>query len=272
MYDVLVEASFGYVLSRQKVAAFKADPTSIMRVSNLVRRQFREPDANAGEGGELLLYAFLEGHLGAPKLLSKMELKTSPNHYVNGADGIHLLRGDDGYFQLIFGESKMYGDGNGRRGSGIKRAITNAFKSIEELRSSAFRSDTWLVESELMKETLDGEAIDFLASVLIPDATDDSVKKINAFGVFIGYEVDVDCVDFARLKIAEIEAKLRSLAEVEIKSHAVDIGVAITRNGLDGYPFHFYAIPFATRTIKGEREGIDRVRLDLAKVLRTGST
>ena len=29
--------------------------------------QFKAPAPNAGEGGELLLYSFLEGHLGAPK-------------------------------------------------------------------------------------------------------------------------------------------------------------------------------------------------------------
>jgi hypothetical protein len=34
-----------------------------------------------GELGELLLYCFLESHLKAPKILSKLELKTSTNHY-----------------------------------------------------------------------------------------------------------------------------------------------------------------------------------------------
>ncbi len=65
-----------------------------------------------------MLYTMLEAYLKAPKLLTKLELKTDPNHYVNGADGVHLLRIDDNTFQFVFGESKLYADLN----DGIKEA------------------------------------------------------------------------------------------------------------------------------------------------------
>ena len=55
----------------------------------------RKAESNEGELGEILLYSMLEAHLKAPKLLTKLELKTDPNHYVNGADGVHLLKIDD---------------------------------------------------------------------------------------------------------------------------------------------------------------------------------
>ena len=63
-----------------------------------------------GELGELLLFCFLESQLKAPKILSKLELKTTSGLYVNGADGVHFLKLEDGNYQLIFGESKMYVD------------------------------------------------------------------------------------------------------------------------------------------------------------------
>src|SRR5699024_1508716 len=70
------------------------------------REKFVDYIHNKGELGELLLYCFLESHLNAPKVLSKLELKTSTNHYVNGSDGVHFLKLSNGNYQLIFGESK----------------------------------------------------------------------------------------------------------------------------------------------------------------------
>lgn len=49
--------------------------------------KFVDYTRNNGELGELLLFCFLETHLGAPQILTKLELKTSISHYVNGADG-----------------------------------------------------------------------------------------------------------------------------------------------------------------------------------------
>jgi len=52
----------------------------------------------------------LETHLNAPKILTKLEVKTAPNDYVKGADGVHLLQLNEQDFQLILGEAKRYGD------------------------------------------------------------------------------------------------------------------------------------------------------------------
>ena len=107
LYRVLKNNSVAYVLSRLNYQKAFEDPGRWMEVATKVQSQFRKPDANAGEGGEVILYSLLEGHLGAPKILSKMELKTSSAHYVHGSDGVHLLRTDEDTYQLIFGESKM---------------------------------------------------------------------------------------------------------------------------------------------------------------------
>ena len=110
LFKELVNNSITYVLSRRNLGKLMSDLSRMGEFFRKAQTQFKAPDPNAGEGGELLLYSFLEAHLGAPKILSKMELKTSSEHYVHGTDGVHLLEVAPGDYQLIFGESKMYGD------------------------------------------------------------------------------------------------------------------------------------------------------------------
>ncbi len=71
------------------------------------------------------MYCLLESYLHAPKLLTKLELKTALNEYVNGADGVHLLKIGDASHQMVFGESKLYGD--------LKSGIISAFKYIKTM-------------------------------------------------------------------------------------------------------------------------------------------
>ena len=265
LYTELVNSSVSYVLSRQNMGRLLNDKTRIMEVTNKVRAQFKTPDPNAGEGGELLLYSFLEGHLGAPKILSKMELKTSAEHYVHGADGVHLLQVDTNDYQLIFGESKMYGDAKGKVGSSAKLGIKAAFESIGNLRDASFAFDTWLVESELLKESLDQAKVELLASVLLPPANDSSsIRKTNAFGVFIGYELDVTNFPFAELSEAEIENQLRQMAQCIIAAEVETIKQEVNDRGLGGHHFHMYAVPFLKRNASGGVRGIEEIRIELA--------
>lgn len=171
LFKELVNNSISYVLSRQNLEKLLGDPSRMGEFFRKTQAQFKAPDPNAGEGGELLLYSFLESHLGAPKILSKMELKTSSEHYVHGTDGVHLLEVSEGDYQLIFGESKMYGDATGRVGSSARRGVKAAFASMGKVQEDDFDFDTWLVESELLKESLDEDKVELLASILLPPAS-----------------------------------------------------------------------------------------------------
>ena len=57
-----------------------------------VMRQTGRPDekGTGNELGEMLLYAFLEEKLDAPKLLSKVELSTGAKQYNSQCDSIHM--------------------------------------------------------------------------------------------------------------------------------------------------------------------------------------
>jgi hypothetical protein len=134
-----------------------------------------------------------------------------------------------------------------------------------KVQQDAFKFDTWLVESELLKESLEEEKVALLASILLPSAQGQSpVQKSNAFGVFIGYELDVTSFPFADLTTTEIKDQLQRLAQEAIAGEVESIRNEVTDRGLGGYYFHMYAVPFLKRSVNGKVRGIEDVRLDLA--------
>ena len=160
LINMLLDPVIDYSISRQVKERYKNRPATL---SKKAREKFVEYARNNGELGELLLFCFLETHLGAPKILTKLELKTSTSHYVNGADGVHFLKLPDGNYQLIFGESKTYQD--------IDGAIRDAFKSIYNFKNgindkgnqkSGIQYEKSLISDNLFKEAFSDEERDFL--------------------------------------------------------------------------------------------------------------
>lgn len=79
-----------------------------------------------GEPGEIILYALLEWVLKAPRLVSKMYLKTNSNMPVHGTDGIHLgYNAQADLLTIYFGESKLY--------KNFSSAADAAFTSMADL-------------------------------------------------------------------------------------------------------------------------------------------
>ncbi|WP_186372312.1 HamA C-terminal domain-containing protein [Arthrobacter woluwensis] len=268
LYTELMNHSQTYVLSRSKFEELVSDISRYPEVLASVREKFKTPDENSGEGGELLLYSFLEGHLQAPKILSKMELKTSAEMYVNGADGVHLLEVNPNDYQLIFGESKMYGDTQSRRGSSLKNAIEAAFNSMAKTKNELFKSDSWLVESQLMHEVADPDRVQRLAALLLPTARgENSIRKSNAFGVFLGFEVDVVDFPFEDHSDSDIEAYLKNAVSEAVESQIETIQSKTREHGLGGHHFHIYAMPFLKRRASGQIVGIQDVRMKIAEKL-----
>lgn len=255
LYEELGKASIGYVLSRNQYAEAVQKPHDMHKTVKHVQDRFRNATQNKGEGGELLLYCFLETHLGAPKILSKMELKTSNNLYVNGSDGVHLLELDKGQYHLIFGESKMSSDST-KKGSSFQKGIAAAFKSIKELDDNGTYNEIHLVDSNLMKETYDDETVKRLKAILLPSAQDKSVIKQNAFGIFVGYEIDTSDWDVINMSGSDFEAKIKTSVKAMVENQYDYIKQQITKNGLEGYHFYFYALPF----VKNSSTNIDKAR------------
>lgn len=116
-----------FALSRKQINQLKKDD----KLNDLVKKakaKLKDHIENDGELGEILLYCLLESHLHAPKILTKLELKTNSNDYVKGADGVHLLKLNESDYQLILGESKL--------NSNLTKGVYEAFGSIDKLLKS----------------------------------------------------------------------------------------------------------------------------------------
>lgn len=139
---------------------------------------------SGGELGELLLYIFFESFLYAPKLLSKVELKTNNNDYVKGFDGIHFrVKHYDSYsaYQIVYGEAKIKAK--------IEDAVADAFESLKECLSKE-ATDWGLIDGKLFDEVLtDKKQAEALRTLLIPKyrSASNKVEFESAYGIFIGY-------------------------------------------------------------------------------------
>lgn len=260
LFDTIKNVLLYHALPRNVVNEFIKNPIRAGTLLDRAKEKYKSPDSKNGEGGEVLLYCFLEAHLRAPKILSKMVLKTSTEHYVHGADGVHLLEISPNEYEIIFGESKMY--------SKLDRAIVAAFESMGTIKRNRFKLDTELAASELLKETVDDDMLSALKSILLPSGTSSpNVKRKESFGVFLGYEIDVTDYPFQDHDDDEIEEELRTKAESMLEFEVDTIEKEMQKRGLAGHHFHIYALPFLKENIDGKLCGIDSVRNELGKVL-----
>ena len=240
LIDMLVDPVVDYSISRQVKEKYK---DRVGTLSRKAREKFVEYTRNNGELGELLLFCFLETHLKAPKILTKLELKTSTSHYVNGADGVHVLKLPGGDYQLIFGESKTYED--------MSRAISDAFQSINDFKhgvndkgnqKSGLQYEKSLISDNLFKESFSEEDYNFLESLIYP-TKERKFDVDNAFGVFIGFQINITDDDKAMLN-AEFRKKIKDIVDSEVSKRIEYIQKKIKDHNLQGHNFYIYVLPF----------------------------
>lgn len=225
-----------YVFSRASIEQFttEGDAEAIGLKAIELLRQANNPNDNGagGELGEILLYLFLENKLNAPKLLSKVELKTSGNQYVFGSDGIHLLQLDNKSFQLVLGESKIIGK--------LDKAVDKAFESIEKVSKNP-SNELRLIEKNILSESFDEETTEYIKSLIVPLKRDTSFNVDNAFGIFLGYTLDIDATLYSNAQFRNaVTQKLKD----DVQNIASYIEQKINTSGLTGYSFYFYILPF----------------------------
>lgn len=231
-----------YALSRQQVDLLKRED-KLNDLIKIAKSKLREHSANDGELGEILLYCLLESHLNAPKILTKLELKTAKNDYVKGADGVHLLKLNERDYQLIFGESKL--------DATLATGIYNAFASIKKLLTENGKLDfeIGLVNSELVKESFNESSYNSLRKIIIPSAKEDKTNMDYSFGIFLGYNVELTDED-KRLKNNDFRTKIRERIKQTILSSITSINNQIKKDEFVGYQFYVYIIPFSDLDIQ----------------------
>lgn len=222
-------------------------------LASQAREKLRKADRNMGELGELLLYCLLESHLQAPKLLTKLELKTAANDYVKGADGVHLLKISDNSYQMLFGESKLHKD--------LKSGIASAFASIKTMLDTGLdkmRYEIHLVNTNLLKETVSEESYEILKKILIPTENDENLNIDNSFGVFLGFELSISD-DERRVNNEEFRANILEKIKSSIEEAKPAINAQLKKHEFFGYNFYFYVVPFSE---------LDKIRTEIIDKLK----
>ncbi len=235
--DELQNSLINYALSRHTVDEL-VEQKKFGNLASFAREKIRKANENKGELGELLLYCLLESHLNAPKLLTKLELKTAANDYVKGADGVHLLQLDDKSYQIIFGESKLEQD--------LERGIRDAFDSIKKMLNDDLLKifyEKHLVDSNILKENVSEDELDLLKKILIPAENDEDLEVDNSFGIFLGFEIPVTDKE-RQVSNTQFRKDIINKVIQTVQKQLPMINRYLMRSNFVGYQFYFYIVPF----------------------------
>jgi hypothetical protein len=236
----LMEPVVDFSISRKVKKSYANKP---MTLSKVAREKFVEYKKNTGELGEFLLYCFLEGHLNAPKIFSKLEMKTSTSMYVNGSDGVHFLKVSDDNYQLVFGESKTIKE--------LGPAMYDAFKSIHQFineindkgdTKSGINFEKRLISDNLDHESWNEEEKEFLTKLIYP-TTDEEFDVDDAFGIFIGFQIN-PTDELKKSSNSDYRKTIESDVRAQLSKELKHIESLIQKYELYGYSFYIYALPF----------------------------
>ena len=238
----LIESVADYALSWKIKEKYK---DKAMTLSKKAGEKFKEVTKNNGELGELLLFCFLEGHIDSPKILTKLELKTSNNLYVNGSDGVHLKKISDNKYKLIFCESKTIQD--------LNSAFGAAFKSINEFineinnkgqNKSGINFEKGLISSNIDSGVFEEDDEYILNILLYPeDNGKNNIILDDAFSIFIGYEIDIE-QERQQFNNDQFVIEIENKIIKQIEEYQTKIYEMIQRYQLIGYTFYVFIMPF----------------------------
>ena len=238
LYEYLLPNIAHYVFSRNTIHTAQQDPKKQMTIlvdalSHLREISSKKDKGAGGELGEILLYLFLEQDLHAPKLLSKVEMKTNPKDYVKGSDGIHFkFRTNDSgkkVLQLVIGESKIR--------NSLESGIKDAFSSIDTYLTSNIHDRT-LLDTHLMNQMVDEEEAKELKEYILSVPRQ---KKETIFGILIGYTIDYtgDSDTNDQYDVNVIQENIKQV--LAYKQTILDL---IDHYKVNNYEFNFYFLPF----------------------------
>jgi hypothetical protein len=237
LYEYILNNVVMYVYDRRKVSTANKSSEKYLIFNKAVdhlRSVENKKDRGAGaELGEILLYLFLEHDLEAPKLFSKVELKTNAEDYIKGSDAIHFKfrKTDEGktVIQLVVGEAKIYGK--------INAALSEAFDSINSYLND-HKQDYFLFDTHLLNQFVDEEEADEIKTYFLQRPRP---KRETVFGIFIGYtspyKGENDDNDTYDNNIIDKNKKL----VLSMQQTIID---KINEFNISNYQFNFYFLPF----------------------------
>ena len=165
-----------------------------------------------GELGEMILFTLLDVYLGAPKILSKVSMKTSRRMPVYGADAVHAQY-VDGSLRLYLGESKMYNSFSSAA-SKATLSIRNAFDT--------YKNEFDLIQTSINFPEINEEIENEILSVLNPFSNENVCEDSIYSPCFIGFS-EPSCFEDKNTYIDSYAGKA--------KGYIVDFFTKLRNNG-----------------------------------------
>ena len=222
----LLNANIGrYVFNRAEIEKYIRDDIESL---GMEAAQYVRAHATGNELGEMLIYAFLEEVLHAPKLMSAIELSSG-----NRCAGIHFLTipNTDVNYELVYGASHLHGD--------ITQALDNAFETIENMEKTRL-SGMELVNSAEFNKCIDIKTAHLIKKIIIPEDGGDSGAG-TAYGVLLGYTLDLNPEDYAPIEYTNAAIKRIEL-DIEVALDRIHTKISELKLGYKS--FYIYVLPF----------------------------
>lgn len=204
----------------------------------------------AGEIGELALFIILEAYLEAPKIASKMRLKTSDSMHVHGADALHASLGDHDILTIILGESKFHKQvSQGRKEAieSVRGCISDYLKVGKEIE---------IIEANIDHEVLDADLRDKILEYF-GTFTPKSNMTTKTIAVLLGYDSkclykNLDQIDDLKDRVLELEKRYLEHAKDSAKTFSDALNEE-DQNYFGQVEFIYILLPFSEIKILKEQ-------------------
>lgn len=228
MFHLIKENLVTFVNSKVKNNKL-GDSVAIESLQKILKRM--SIGDKAKQLSEMLLYAFLEASLNAPKIMSKIQLEETGN--TSYSDGIHIHKlpiiNSEPQFDIIFGSSCAVND--------IKTAIDYTFEKVTKISKNS-EKEINLLSEECLDYALP-EGLD-IKTILLPqpeDSTGRPLRGPNEFGVFVGYNFNLDTTKPNIIK----EFKEQYERDFNIAKNYIEQKINDLK--LNNYSFYVYLLP-----------------------------
>lgn len=182
-----------------------------------------------GELGELLLFTLLEVYFNAPKILTKISLKTSRRVPVFGADAVHA-QFINGKIRLYLGEAKLY--------KNFSNAASEAIKSIKNTINN-YEDEFDLIETHMDFPGISPDQKEALLNFMNPFSNSSALDKNDIHTpCFIGFvEKDI---------FTEIEKNYIEQYTQVAEKHVSDFYKKLMQNGHPHQTTALLLLPFSS--------------------------
>lgn len=222
-----------YVFSREEYRIRKEDDAYALDALEILNNAYSLED-KVTAFSEIMVYAFLEGVLKAPKIMSSIELKNNAGITSSKASSIHLLSNPTlpHSNQLVFGTAATK--------CTIVDAVKSVFEQITQIISNR-KAEQQIIDRCILNSSFDPNTTAFIKNILKPNKYSNLTYDAS-FGIFIGYSIDTS--EKANYSIDEFPKYIMKNIELDIQFSAHKIAYAIKNTILENYSFYIYILPF----------------------------